>query len=135
MTERLEREIGLWPYITIRDGRAREALDWYAKALGAEVAYSADAQDGKRVMHATLRVNGSWLMLSDDFPEHGGGTPAPAAVTLHLTVDDADPWWDRALAAGAEVRMPLEDQFWGDRYGQFSDPFGHRWSVGGPAKG
>src|SRR3546814_20479045 len=70
-------------------------------------------------MHAHLKINGADLMLSDDFPEyHGGGeTAAPSAVTLHLAVDDADPAWSRAVGAGAEVAMPLADQFWGDRYG------------------
>lgn len=136
MTERPERQNGLWPYVTIRDGRGQEAIDWYGKALGAEVAYSTLADDQKRYMHATLSLNGGWLLLSDEFPEFMGGrtTAPPSAVTLHLTVDDADVWWDRAVAAGAEITMPLENQFWGDRYGQFRDPFGHSWSVGGPVK-
>jgi PhnB protein len=56
-------------------------------------------------------------------------------VTLHITVDDADAWWDRALANGATVEMPLADQFWGDRYGRLQDPFGHSWSISGPVKG
>lgn len=75
-------------------------------------------------------------MLSDDFsssmggksqtPEALGGSPA----TFHLHVDDADAVWAQALAAGAQVKMPLADQFWGDRYGQLTDPFGHYWSIG-----
>ena len=74
-------------------------------------------------------------MLNDDFPEFGhGATAAPAAVTLHLQVPDADRAWEKALAAGAEVRFPLGDQFWGDRYGQVTDPFGFTWSIGAPVK-
>ncbi len=65
----------------------------------------------------------------------GVETAPPAAVTLHLQVDDADVWFQRAVSAGATVRMTLADQFWGDRYGQITDPFGHHWSIGGPKKG
>src|SRR3546814_17574735 len=69
-------------------------------------------------------------------PEYQGGgeTAAPSAVTLHLAVDDADQAWSRAVGAGAEVAMPLADQFWGDRYGQLRDPFGHTWSIGAPSR-
>jgi PhnB protein len=73
-------------------------------------------------------------MLSDDFPEMGFTAPAPGAVTLHLQVDDADAWWRRALEAGATVAMEIGDQFWGDRYGQLKDPFGHSWSIGSPIR-
>lgn len=87
-------------------------------------------------MHAHLLVNGSSLMISDDFPDWKGGraAPDPGAFTLHLAVDDADVWWGRAVEAGAEVAMPLADQFWGDRYGQLRDPFGVSWSIGAPIK-
>jgi len=87
-------------------------------------------------MHAHLLVHGGHLMLSDDFsaqrgarsetPEALGGSP----VTFHLQTDNADEVWAQALAAGAQVTMPLADQFWGDRYGQLRDPFGHKWSIG-----
>jgi PhnB protein len=75
-------------------------------------------------------------MLSDDFPDFNNGVaaPDPAGVMIHLEVDDADVWFERAVAAGASVRMPLADQFWGDRYGQLDDPFGHRWSIGSAKK-
>ena len=88
-------------------------------------------------MHAHLLINGGSLMLSDDFPEYHGQVDAgsPIGVVIHLQVPDADAVWARALEAGAEVTMPLEDQFWGDRYGHLRDPFGHRWSIGGPIKG
>ena len=72
------------------------------------------------------------MRLADDWPAMRGGTPTPppAAVTLHLQVDDADAWFARAVAAGATATMPPEDMFWGDRYGRLQDPFGHSWAVG-----
>jgi len=129
--------LGLSPYLTIKDGRGQEAVDFYAKAFGGVEQVRHIAQDGKRVMHARLEINGGLLMLSDDFPDYNNGVaaPHPASVMLHLQVDDADVWFDRAVAAGASVLVPLSDQFWGDRYGQLTDPFGHRWSFGGPKKG
>jgi PhnB protein len=87
-------------------------------------------------MHARIRVNGGAILMSDDFPEFrgGGDTPAPAGVTIHLEVDDADKWWKRAVDSGAAIVMPLADQFWGDRYGQLVDPFGHKWSIAAPIR-
>ncbi|PWG02391.1 VOC family protein [Sphingosinicella humi] len=127
---------GVTPYLTIGGGRANEAVDFYKRAFDAEELGRHPADDGKRLMHAHLSVNGADLMLSDDFPEfHGGGAaPAPAGVKIHLAVEDADQAWSRAVGAGAEVTMPLADQFWGDRYGQLKDPFGHRWSIGAPSR-
>jgi len=91
------------------------------------------AEDGKRIMHAHLNLNGGSLMLNDDFPEFGlGAASEPAGVTLHLQVKDADAAWNRALEAGAKEKFPLADQFWGDRYGQVTDPFGFTWSIGAP---
>lgn len=127
---------GLTPYLTIRDSRGPEAIDFYVAAFGAEVAYKMPAQDGKRLMHAHLLVNGCSVMISDDFPEYTGRTaPEPAGVTIHLKVEDADAVWEKAVAAGATATQPLADQFWGDRYGQLKDPFGHSWSIGAPIKG
>ncbi|MDQ3230157.1 MAG: glyoxalase/bleomycin resistance/extradiol dioxygenase family protein [Pseudomonadota bacterium] len=128
---------GVTPHLTIAGKRATEAIEFYKKAFGAEEAmppYLAD--DGERIMHAHIRVNGGSVMLNDEFPEYGecGAGGKPGAVTLHLQVDDADRWFDRATKAGADVTMPLDDQFWGDRYGQVKDPFGHSWSIGAPAK-
>ena len=127
---------GVTPHLTIGDKRAKEAIEFYKTAFGATEAmppYMAD--DGERIMHAHLRINGGSVMLNDDFPEYrGGDAAAPGAVTLHLQVDDADSWFDRASSAGATTTMPLADQFWGDRYGQVKDPFGHSWSIGAPVK-
>ncbi len=126
--------VGVYPYLTVKGGKA--ALDFYARAFGASEEYRAYGEDGERIMHARFRVNGGAILLSDDFPEFrgGGDAPAPAAVTIHLEVEDADRWWERAVSAGAEIKMPLADQFWGDRYGQLKDPFGHSWSIGAPIK-
>lgn len=71
------------------------------------------------------------MLLHDDFPEMAGGVaaPAPSGTVLHLQVADADAAWAKAVAAGCTVRFELADQFWGDRYGQVTDPFGHTWSI------
>lgn len=133
--ERLGANTGVTPHLTIRGRRAAQAIDFYVRAFGAEELGRHLAEDGERLMHAHLRVNGGSLMLNDDFPEYTGqAAEAPGGVTLHLQVDDADAWWQRALDAGAEVKFPLDNQFWGDRYGQVADPFGHIWSIGGPLK-
>jgi len=126
------------PYLTIRGARA--AVELYKKALGAKVRMLMEAEDKKRLMHATLLINGGEVLLSDAFDEFGdGAVKAPSdakltTVTIHLQVDDADKWWDRAVAAGFEATMPMQDQFWGDRYGRLRDPFGHAWSIGAEIK-
>ncbi|HEX7856538.1 MAG TPA: VOC family protein [Sphingobium sp.] len=128
---------GVTPHITIHGGRAAEAITFYEQAFGATELMQVLADDGQRIMHAHLIVNGGSLMLHDEFPEYVGpadtGSGPPAGVVLHLQVSDADAWWERALLAGADVRLPIADQFWGDRYGQLTDPFGYIWSIGSPA--
>jgi PhnB protein len=125
---------GLTPHIQIGDNRAAEAIDFYKKAFGATEVRRQPADDGIRLIHAHLHINGASLMLHDEFPEYVGPADVDAAggsgLTLHLQVDDADAWFGRAVAAGAEAAMPPEDMFWGDRYGQVKDPFGYRWSIG-----
>ena len=129
-------QTGLTPHLGIRDGRAAEAIDFYKAAFGAEEQMRMPADDGKRLMHAHLTINGASLMLADDFPEYTGKAAGPPeGCTLHLQVTDADAAWNRAVEAGATVKMELADQFWGDRYGQVEDPFGHRWSIGAPVAG
>lgn len=127
---------GVVAHLTIRGGYGDEAVKFYEQAFGAKEQMRHMAEDGKRLMHAHLALNGGSLMLNDDFPEmrDGGDLPAPSGTTLHLQVPDADAIWDKALAAGATVRFPLDNQFWGDRYGQIEDPFGFTWSIGGPIK-
>jgi PhnB protein len=130
--EAQEPQGGLTPHLVIGDRRAAEAIEFYKKAFGAEELMRHPSDDG-RLMHAHLKVNGSSLMMHDDFPEHGHAPAGqPAGVMLHLQVNDADAWWTRAVDAGAKVVMELADQFWGARYGQLEDPFGHRWSIGAP---
>ena len=119
----------LTPHLTVRD--ADKALEFYKNALGAEILHVARTPDGK-VMHASLRVGDSMLMLNDEFPEMGGLSPLStggAGVTIHIYTEDVDAAFNRAVSAGAEVKMPLMDQFWGDRYGMVADPFGHKWSL------
>jgi PhnB protein len=126
---------GITPHLAIRDRRAAEAVDFYTRAFGARELHRVPTDDG-RIMHCHIEINGGSLMLNDDFPEHRGGKEAgaPEGVTLHLQVAEADALWQQAVGAGASVTMALEDQFWGDRYGQLQDPFGHRWSIGAPVK-
>lgn len=124
---------GITPYLTVRG--AVDAVEFYKRAFGAEELLRFPAEDGKRLMHCHLRINNADVMMSDEFPEYGAGLGAgPVGVTIHLAVDDADKWWDRAVQAGAKIKMPIGVQFWGDRYGQLTDPFGHTWSIGAPVK-
>jgi PhnB protein len=119
----------LTPHLTVRD--ADKALEFYKNALGAEILNVARMPDGK-VMHAGLRIGDSMLMLNDEFSEMGGLSPLSVGgtgVTIHIYTEDVDAAFDRALSAGAKVAMPLMDQFWGDRYGIVTDPFGHKWSI------
>ena len=126
---------GVTAHLTIRDGKAADAIDFYRNAFGAEEIGRHMAEDGKRIMHAHLKVNGGSLLLNDEFPEFmsAPATP-PGSLVLHLQVPDADSAWEKAVGAGGQVRFPLADQFWGDRYGQVQDPFGFTWSIGAPAK-
>ncbi len=105
-------------------------LDFLKRAFGA-VELSRAPGPGGRIMHASVRIGDSVIMLNDHFPEFG--VPAIAQgfwpVTLHLYVPDADAAFAQATAAGCKVTMPLADQFWGDRYGQLEDPMGFRWSI------
>jgi len=117
------------PYLVI-NGAAR-ALDFYKRAFGAKEIDRQPMPDGK-LMHATLRIGDSILMMSDEFP--GGDTQSPTSAggttfNLHIYSKDVDRLWAQAVNAGATPTMPLEDQFWGERYGKLRDPFGHIWSV------
>lgn len=118
---------GVVPHIVVGDAAA--AADFYKRAFAAEEVQRLPAEDGRRLMHCHLYINGGSLMLCDAFPEHGYGLEKPQSFTLHLHVANVDKWWQRALDAGATVAMPLERQFWGDRYGQILDPYGIRWSL------
>jgi uncharacterized glyoxalase superfamily protein PhnB len=121
----------LTPHITVRNCAA--LMEFYTKAFGAVEKRRAPGPDGKTIMHAEMQIGDSKLFLNDEFPEMGAVSPLGTngtPVTLHLFVEDADKQFAQALAAGAEVVMPLADQFWGDRYGILKDPSGHMWSIG-----
>jgi PhnB protein len=124
------------PHIVVSNAAA--AIDFYKAAFGAEEIVRHLAPTGDKIMHAALQINGGVLMLNDDFSHSMGGTcQTPEALggnplVLHLQVTNADAAWAKALAAGATVKFPLADQFWGDRYGQVSDPFGYNWAIGQP---
>jgi PhnB protein len=110
---------------------AADAIEFYKKAFGAVEEARLPGPDG-RIMHAMVRIGDSAVMLVDEMPEWGALGPKSlkgSPVTIHLYVENADATFERAVKAGAKVSMPLEDQFWGDRYGKLVDPFGHHWSV------
>ena len=119
------------PYLVVSSGE--HAIAFYKKAFGAEELYRMPAPDGHRIMHASLKINGSCVMLADEFPEHGGNRGpdmvGSTTVSIHLNVPSADKAFAQAVAAGATVIMPLADMFWGDRFGKLRDPFGHEWSI------
>ena len=119
----------LTPFLTVRD--AARAIEFYKTAFGAEERGAAKSPDGK-IMHAELKIGDSIIMLSDEFPEFGALSPQSsggAGMGLHIYLDGVDAAFDRAVKAGAQVEMPVSDQFWGDRYGKLKDPFGHKWSI------
>ena len=120
---------GVTSYLIVRG--AAKAIDFYKAAFNAVETGRMPGPDG-RLMHAAVKIGDSTLMLVDEMLEYGAKSPKSlggSAVTLHLYVDDVDAAFARAVAAGAKVTMPLADQFWGDRYGQLEDPFGHKWSI------
>ena len=111
---------------------ATSAIEFYQKAFGAQLQNRSMTPDGKRVMHAMIRIGDSPIMLADEFPEmknFGPETLKGSPVTLSLYVDNADSFVTRAAQAGAKITMPVQDMFWGDRYGTLTDPFGHHWAV------
>ena len=111
---------------------ATKAIEFYQKAFGAEVLGVHKTPDGK-VMHATLKIGDSQLMLADEFPgmsNPSAQTLGSSPVVLNLYSENVDTLFNQAVSAGATVKMPLANQFWGDRYGQIVDPFGHSWALG-----
>jgi PhnB protein len=110
---------------------ASDAIDFYKKAFGATETVRLPGPQGK-LMHAAIRIGEAEVMLADEMPEWGSVGPKAlkgSPVTIHLYVDDADRFVERAARAGAKVTMPVSEQFWGDRYGKLEDPFGHHWSI------
>ncbi|PTY08003.1 glyoxalase [Opitutaceae bacterium EW11] len=110
---------------------AADAIEFYKKAFGAEEFMRLPGPDGK-LIHASIRIGDSIVMLVDELPGMGAFGPKTlkgSSVTIHLQVEDADALQKRAADAGAKVILPVDEAFWGDRYGIVEDPFGHRWSM------
>jgi PhnB protein len=117
------------PYLAVAGGI--EALEFYKKAFGAKELQRQTTPNGKLV-HGRLRIGDSIVMLSDVFEGSDRAAPSTVQTTtvaLHIYTNDVEALWNRAVDAGAKVTMPLEDQFWGERYGHLLDPFGHHWSL------
>ena len=118
------------PMVVVKD--ARKAIEFYKRAFGAQEQFVMPGLDGKGVMHAELRIGDSIIMMGEENPQHScqsaetlGGSP----VSFYLYVEKVDEAFGVAVAAGAEVRMPVQDMFWGDRMGTLKDPFGYSWSL------
>ena len=122
---------GVVPYLTIEG--ASEAAAFYQRAFGAKEIARMLAQDGKRLMHCHLEINGGALMLADYFPDFGQPpVQRSQAYTMQLVVADGDSWWRRAIEAGCQQKLPFEVAPWGDKYGQLVDPFGVTWALNTP---
>jgi PhnB protein len=121
------------PHVIVNDGLA--AVKFYKEVFGAEEGHNMMAQDGKRLMHGEVTVDGHLMFVSDEFTAAEGGmcktpqTLGGTSVRITLQTDNADAVVERAVARGAKVLMPLQDMFWGARYGQIEDPFGHVWGI------
>ncbi|OIO58663.1 MAG: glyoxalase [Verrucomicrobia bacterium CG_4_10_14_3_um_filter_43_23] len=118
------------PHLIVKD--AANAIEFYKKAFGAEELGRMPAPGSNKIIHALLRIGDSMIMLVDEFPElkcfgpnHFNGT----SVNIHLFVNDADGMFNQAVNAGAKAAMPMQDAFWGSRYGKVEDPFGHVWEI------
>ena len=118
------------PHLVVRG--AAKAIEFYKQAFGAQEVGRSPGPGGL-LMHATVKIGNSAVMLVDEFPQMERWVSPDAlkgtTVALHLYVEDADAVFARAVTAGAKVSMPLMDAFWGDRYGKLTDPFGHEWTV------
>lgn len=129
----MHREDQFIPHLIVSNGPA--ALKFYTEVFGAEAGDNMMAPDGKRLMHGEVVLDGHKLFLSDEFSSEEGGTCkmpqtlGGTCVRITLNVDDADALVERAASRGAQVIMPVQDMFWGARYGKFIDPFGHEWGV------
>ena len=127
-------EITVSPYLIVKGAKA--AIEFYQKVLGATIVSVMDAEDGERVMHATLMIQDNPVMLSDEFPEFdsepgavpGNGSPVAVSITVSAP-DEVDRIYKLAMENGSVKSHAPEDMFWGDRFCQFYDPFGHRWML------
>jgi PhnB protein len=116
--------------LIVRDGK--KAIEFYKTAFGAKLLSVMDAPDGKSVMHAELKIGDTKIYLGDENPDMGAKSPQAlggSPVSLNIYTEDCDAMFKKAIAAGATVKMPLDNMFWGDRYGKITDPFGHEWGI------
>ena len=129
----MKRDDQFVPHLIVSDGLA--ALKFYKEVFGAEEGHNMMTRDGKRLMHGEITLDGHKLFVSDEFTTSEGGfckTPQTLGGTsarVTLMTDDADGVFERAVARGARVLMPVQEMFWGARYGQILDPFGHNWGI------
>ena len=129
----MHREDQFIPHLCVSDGLA--ALEFYKSVFGAEAGDCMMASDGKRLMHGEIILDGHAIFLSDEFGQDEGGTVKTpqtlggTCVRITIMVDDADRIAERAVERGAQVLMPVQDMFWGARYGKIVDPFGHEWGI------
>jgi PhnB protein len=117
------------PYLAVDD--AADAIEYYTRAFGAKEVVRMDAPDGK-IGHAELEIGDSRIMLSDPFPQASTKPPKQlggTSASVFMYVEDVDALVKQAVDAGATITMEVADQFWGDRYGTITDPFGHVWSI------
>jgi len=122
------------PYLAVHDAEA--AIKFYTKAFGARELLRQKSPDGK-ILHSRLKIGDSIVMISDIYGDDTPGSTTPRDgpfITLHLYLSNVNALWAKAVRAGATVEMPLDDMFWGERYGQLEDPFGHHWSLSTPLK-
>ena len=125
-----ENFLTITPHLCVED--VEKAVDWYKQVFDAEETYRNTAPDGRTIIHSEVLLGDSRFFLNDEFPEQCVVSPISlkgSAVTFHLYVENVDDLFERAVDAGAEVILPLENTFWGDRYAKFKDPFGHHWSI------
>jgi PhnB protein len=118
------------PCLVVKD--ADKAIKYYARVFGAKENYGNYAPDGKSIMYAEIKIGDSIITLSEEFPKMNSFAPSEkgrSPVSLYLYVENADEIYNRALSEGGETIFPMSDAFWGDRYGQLKDPYGHIWSI------
>lgn len=130
VTEMKTPYIGVIPYVCVSD--AKGAAKLYKTALGAKIVDQRPGAEDGRLIHCEMIINGNAFMLNDPFPEHGVSETGAGGCVMHVTVDDLQAWWDRAIAAGFTAVMEPHDAFWGDRYATMKDPYGLNWALVGP---
>lgn len=132
VTEMKSPYVGVIPYICVSDAKAAAKL--YEKALGAKVVDQRSGAEDGRLIHCEMIVNGNAFMVNDPFPEYGMSQTGAGSCVLHITVDDLQSWWDRAIGAGFTSVQEPHDAFWGDRYAVMKDEYGLVWALVGPKK-